>query len=59
MEYDDTTTKTFQGAFYATSSYSKPIFNYFQSRKRNLILDRILASEDDEVENFEYSKIII
>ncbi len=51
MEYDDTTTKTFQGAFYATSSYSKPIFNYFREEEK-FNLDKILAPENDEVENF-------
>ena len=51
MEYDDTTIKTFQGAFYATSSYSKPIFNYFREEEK-FNLDKILASENDEVENF-------
>ncbi len=51
MEYDDTTSKTFQGAFYATSSYSKPIFNYFREEEK-FDLDKILAPENDEVENF-------
>ncbi len=51
MEYDDTTIKTFQGVFYATSSYSKPIFNYFREEQK-FDLDKVLAPENDEVENF-------
>ena len=30
MEYDDNTIKPIEGAFYATTSYQEPIFNYFR-----------------------------
>ncbi len=39
MEYDDTDPEPIQGAYYASSSYHKPIFNYFRERKC-LILQR-------------------
>lgn len=30
MEYDDSSPQPIKGAFYATSSYQKPVFNYFR-----------------------------
>ncbi len=43
--------KLFKGHFMLTSSYSKPIFNYFREEEK-FDLDKILAFADDEVENF-------
>jgi type I restriction enzyme R subunit len=51
MEYDDESTEPIQGAFYASSSYHQPIFNYFREEE-NLELDKLLIPEDDELENF-------
>lgn len=51
MEYDDESPEPIEGAFYATTSYHKPIFNYFREEE-NLDLDTLLSSIDDEVENF-------
>lgn len=50
MEYDDISPEPIEGAFYATTSYNKPIFNYF--REEALNLDTLLTPLDDEVENF-------
>lgn len=33
MAYDDTNPEPIQGAFYASSSYHKPVFNYFREEK--------------------------
>lgn len=50
MEYDNDALFPLQGAFYATTSYDKPIFNYF--REEEIIdLNTILLPEDDEIEN--------
>jgi type I restriction enzyme, R subunit len=51
MEYDDESPEPIEGAFYATSSYYKPIFNYFREEE-TLDLNKILSPLDDEVENF-------
>ena len=51
MEYDDLSPEPIEGAFYATTSYDKPIFNYFREEE-NLDLDTLLAPLRDEVENF-------
>ena len=51
MEYDDLSPEPIEGAFYATTSYEKPIFNYFREEE-NLPLDTILSPLSDEVENF-------
>ena len=50
MEYDIDSAIPIQGAFYATSSYYKPIFNYFREEE-NLNLSEIGQKADDEVEN--------
>ena len=34
MEYDDSTAQPLEGAFYATSSYQKPVFNYFREEEK-------------------------
>ena len=49
MEYDDGSPQPIEGAFYATSSYDTPIFNYF--REEDADLSSLLADEDDSVEN--------
>ena len=51
MEYDDFDIEPLQGAFYSTTSYKKPIFNYFREEE-NLSLCKILKPEDDATENF-------
>ncbi|MBI9032807.1 type I restriction endonuclease subunit R [bacterium] len=51
MEYDDLDIEPLQGAFYATSSYSKAKFNYFREED-NLDLSSILIEEDDDLENY-------
>ena len=50
MEYDIDSAIPIQGAFYATSSYYKPIFNYFREEE-NLNLSEIAQKADEEVEN--------
>ncbi len=51
MEYDDSSPVPLQGAFYSSTSYYKPVFNYFREEE-NLNLDVILRPEDSEVESF-------
>lgn len=51
MEYDNEDIEPLQGAFYASPSYKKPIFNYFREEEK-LDLTKILADEDDNLENF-------
>jgi len=51
MEYDDLSPEPIEGAFYATTSYDKPIFNYFREEE-NLNLDTLLSPLNDAVENF-------
>jgi type I restriction enzyme R subunit len=51
MEYDEISTLPIQGAFYATASYGKPIFNYFREEE-DFDLDSLLASHNEEVEDF-------
>ena len=50
MEYDDGSLVPLQGAFYSSTSYSKPAFNYFREEEE-LNLDDILKPEnkDDEI----------
>lgn len=50
MEYDDGSPEPVEGAFYASSSYDKPIFNYFREEDK-LDLTQLLADDDDAVEN--------
>jgi type I restriction enzyme R subunit len=50
MEYDDESTETLQGAFYASTSYHKAIFNYFREEEA-LDLSKLLRSLSDEEEN--------
>ncbi|WP_321347079.1 type I restriction endonuclease [uncultured Draconibacterium sp.] len=51
MEYDPDETEPIQGAFYASPSYNKPIFNYFREEE-TFNLAAIMKPEDDELENF-------
>ncbi len=48
MEYDDSSPEPIEGAFYATSSYGKPSFNYF--REENPSALPVLPPVDTEVE---------
>lgn len=50
MEYDDGSPQPIEGAFYASASYDKPIFNYFREEEQ-LDLSSILLPEDDAIEN--------
>ncbi len=49
MEYDDNSPLPIQGAFYATTSYGKPNFNYFREEEE-FDLDSLLAVIKDEEE---------
>lgn len=49
MEYDDGTPEPIQGAFYASSSYYKPIFNYFREEEE-LNFTSLLKKLTDEDE---------
>src|SRR5574344_1782140 len=51
MEYDNEDIEPLQGAFYASPSYTKPIFNYFREEEK-LDLEKLLTVEDDSLENF-------
>ncbi len=50
MEYDDNSSEPIQGAFYASPSYEKPLFNYFREEE-NLDLSALLKPENEEIEN--------
>ena len=50
MEYEDGSPEPIQGAFYASSSYYKPVFNYFREEEA-LNLTEILRPLNDAVEN--------
>ena len=49
MEYDDGSLVPLQGAFYSSTSYSKPVFNYFREEEE-LNLDDILKQENKDEE---------
>lgn len=49
MEYDNNSIQPIEGAFYATASYQKPIFNYFREEEK-FDLSNILAEPDDTLE---------
>ena len=51
MEYDNEDIEPLQGAFYASPSYKKPIFNYFREEEK-FDLSKLLTEENDELENF-------
>ena len=50
MEYDDGSPHPIEGAFYASPSYSEPLFNYFREEEQ-LDLAALLAAENDGIEN--------
>jgi type I restriction enzyme, R subunit len=50
MEYDNETSQPIEGAFYASTSYYKPIFNYFREEEP-FDLGTILKADDDDLEN--------
>ena len=50
MEYDDDATEPVQGAFYASSAYGKPVFNYFREEHK-LNLAELLSTLSDDQEN--------
>lgn len=50
MEYNDQSMLMVEGAFYASTSYFKPIFNYFREEE-NFNLESILSQLSDEQEN--------
>lgn len=49
MEYDDGSPEPIEGAFYATTSYRKPPFNYFREEE-DFDLTAVLAELDDTTE---------
>ena len=49
MEYDNSSPLPIEGAFYATSSYQKPTFNYFREEE-TFDLNSILRDVSDETE---------
>ncbi|WP_319380065.1 type I restriction endonuclease [Thiomicrorhabdus sp.] len=51
MEYDDTDPEPIQGAFYASSSYQEPVFNYFREEEV-LNLTALLKPLSEETELF-------
>lgn len=51
MEYDTESFYPIQGAFYASPSYDKPVFNYFREEHK-FDLSKLLKAEDDQLENF-------
>lgn len=51
MEYDDTNPEPIQGAFYASSSYHKPVFNYFREEEE-FDYSKILNTVSEEDENY-------
>ena len=50
MEYDDGATESAQGAFYASTAYGKPVFNYFREEHK-LNLTELLNTLSDDLEN--------
>lgn len=51
MEYDHEDIEPLQGAFYASPSYRKPVFNYFREEEK-LDLKELVTDGDDILENF-------
>ncbi|MDD5399561.1 MAG: DEAD/DEAH box helicase family protein [Sulfurimonas sp.] len=51
MEYDNESSEPIQGAFYSTTSYHKPIFNYFREEE-HFDLEDMLTPLDEDTENF-------
>lgn len=51
MKYSDEDAQMLEGAFYSTTNYHRPIFNYFREEE-TFNLEAILAPLNEEVENF-------
>ncbi|MBX2976315.1 MAG: type I restriction endonuclease subunit R, partial [Ignavibacteriaceae bacterium] len=51
MEYEESDPTPIQGAFYATTSYSEPIFNYFREEEK-LDLSTLLLEENESIEDY-------
>lgn len=51
MEYDDNSPSSIEGAFYASASYKKPIFNYFRE-DADYEQELILQNVDEEIDSF-------
>jgi len=51
MKYSDNDTQMLEGAFYSTTNYKKPIFNYFREEEI-FDLEKLLVPVSDETENF-------
>ena len=51
MEYVDGSPEPLEGAFYASTSYDRPVFNYFREEEV-LNLDMLLQPEDTQTEDF-------
>lgn len=49
MEYDNNSPTPLQGAFYASTAYGKPVFNYFREEEK-FNLEELLADVSDEEE---------
>lgn len=50
MEYREDSLQQLEGAFYATTSYGKPILNYFREEE-TFDLNKLLKEEDEDIEN--------
>ncbi|CAN5345934.1 hypothetical protein BH10BAC4_BH10BAC4_11060 [soil metagenome] len=51
MPYQEGSLQKLEGAFYATTSYGKPLLNYFREEEK-FNLSEILKEEEEETENF-------
>lgn len=51
MPYNEEDTQMLEGAFYSTTNYKKPIFNYFREEE-TFDLNKILKPLSSEIENF-------
>lgn len=51
MKYSDNDTQMLEGAFYSTTNYRKPIFNYFREEE-HFDLEKLLVPLSEETENF-------
>ena len=51
MEYDEGSPEPLEGAFYASTSYDQPVFNYFREEEV-LDLEKLLLPWDEQTEDF-------
>lgn len=51
MEYDNNSSQPLEGAFYAATSYRKPVFNYFREEEK-FDLANVLKEVSDELETY-------